>query len=232
MVPPFFTEAGPLPDIFDEVQEELRAERARQLSIRYGGLAAGLALLVLAGVGGWQGWHWYQQRQAGTVAMQFLEVHRAVEAQGADLKAGGDRFAALAEQAPEGYRILARLRAAALKSETGERDAALALYDSVAADQKAPALYRELANLMWALHGLDSQDPARLAARLDPLLAPGGANGTGAWAASARELRALVSLRQGQTAEAKRQLENLASDVTAPRGVRDRAGKLAAGLGS
>src|SRR5919202_1407308 len=33
-------------DIFDEVQEELRAERAKTLLHRYGGLLAGLALLA------------------------------------------------------------------------------------------------------------------------------------------------------------------------------------------
>jgi hypothetical protein len=213
-----------LPDIFDEVKEDLRAERAHRLWARYGGLFGGVALLAVVAVGGWQGWHWYQQRQAGQVAQTFLEVHRAAEAPGADLKAAGDRFAAIAQDAPEGYQILARLRAAALKAETGDRDAALALWDQVAGDSRAPQLYRDLASLMWALHGLDTQDTAALDSRLAPLAG-------GAWSASARELQALVAIRRGQPAEAKKNLEALAADVTAPQGVRDRAGRVAAGLG-
>jgi hypothetical protein len=216
-----------LPDIFDEVQEELRAEKARQLGVRYGGMLAGLALLVLVGIGGWQGWQWYQEREATRVAAQFLEVHRAAEASGADLKAAGNRFAAIAAEAPEGYRVLASLRAAALKAETGDRDAALALWNQISADNAAPQIYRDLASLMWALHGIDTQDPAQLSARLAPLAQPGGA-----WTASARELQALVALRKGETADARRDLTALANDVTAPRGLRERAGKLAAGLGS
>lgn len=215
-----------MPDIFDEVQEELRAEKARQLGIRYGSMLAGAALLALAGIGGWQGWRWHQERQAAEAAAVFLQAHRAAEAQGADLKAAGERFAAMAPGAPEGYRILARLRAAALKAETGERDAALALWDQVAGDTAAPQIYRDHAALMWVLHGLDTQDPAVLAGRIAPLATAGGA-----WSASARELQALVAIRRGEAAEAKRTLEALANDVTAPRGLRDRAGKLAAGLG-
>lgn len=215
-----------MPDIFDEVQEELRAEKARQLGVRYGGILAGLALLVLVGIGGWQGWRWHQQREAAQAATAFLQVSQATEAQGADLRAAADRFAALAAEAPEGYRVIARLRAAALKAETGQRDAALALWDQVAADGSAPRIYRDLASLMWVLHSLDSGDPAQLASRLEPLAQPGGA-----WQASAREMQALLAIRRGEKSEAKRGLEALANDVTAPRGLRDRAGRLAAGLG-
>ncbi|MFB9970635.1 tetratricopeptide repeat protein [Pseudoroseomonas cervicalis] len=154
------------------------------MALRYGGLVAGLALLVLAGLGGWQGWRWYQQREATQSAAIFLEQHRAAEAQGADLRAIGDRFAGLASSGPEGYRILSALRAAALKAETGDRDGALALWNQLSADNAAPRIYRDLASLMWALHGIDSQDPAQLSARLGPLAAEGSA-----WRASARELQ-------------------------------------------
>jgi len=215
-----------LPDIFDEVQEELRAERARRLGIRYGGLLAGIALLALLGVGGWQGWRWWQEQQAAQTGALFLEISRKAEAPGADLKAAGDNFASLAATAPEGYQILARLRAAALKAETGDREAALALWDQVASDAGAPQLYRDLASLMWVLHGIDTQDPAALSARLTPLTEP-----SNPWRASARELQGLLAIRRGDKPEAKRILEALAGDVTAPRGLRDRAGRLAAGLG-
>jgi hypothetical protein len=213
-----------LPDIFDEVKEELRAERARKLWVRYGGMLAGVAVVAMLAVGGWQAWRWNQQREAAQVAATFLQENRAAEAPGADLKAAGERFAVLAQSAPEGYQILARLRAAALKAETGDRDAALALYDQIAQDGRATPLYRDLANLMWALHGLESQDTAALDSRLAPLVG-------GAWGASARELQGLVAIRRGQPAEAKKTLEALAADVTAPQGVRERAGRVAATLG-
>ena len=214
-----------MPDIFDEVREDLRAERARQLGMRYGGILAAVALLALVAVGGWQGWRWYQNRESEAAANAFLIVHREAERPGADLKAAAARFDDIAAQAPEGYRILARLRAAALKSETGDLPGALADWDTIAKDGSADALYRDLASLNWVLHGLDTQDPAMLAARVTPLAAEGAP-----WRASARELQALVAIRQGRNAEARGILEALSSDATAPQALRERAARVAAQL--
>jgi hypothetical protein len=216
-----------VPDIFDEVEEDLRAERARRLARRWGGLGLGAALLVLAAVGGFQGWRWMQARDAATAAAAYMALHRTTEQQGADLPAAAEGFARLAAEAPDGYRTLARLRAAALKAETGDTAAALAIYEQLAADGAAEPLYRDLANLLYVGHALETADPAQLAARIAPLTQPGNA-----WQAPAREMAALVAIRRGETAEARRQLQALAADTAATPGLRERAQRLAAGLGS
>lgn len=207
-------------DIFDEVAEELRAERARQAWRRFGPLAAVALVLVVGGVAGWQGYAAWQNRQAAASATAFLEAQNV--APGATPADQAARFATLAAQSPTGYRTLARLRAAALQAEAGERNLARATLDQVTGDNDADPLYRDLANLLWVLHGLDEVDPAMLAARITPLTAEGSA-----WRASARELAALVDLRRGRPAEAKRALDALANDATAPQGVRERALRLA-----
>lgn len=214
-----------LPDIFDEVEEDLRAERAARMWKRFATPLIGVLVLVVAGVAGWQGWQWHQARGRDAAAASFLAAHRAAEAEGADLPAMGARFEAMAPEGPAGYRTIALLRAAALKAETGDRDGALALYDRVAADTAVDPLYRDLASLMWVLRSIDSGDPAVLAARIAPLARAGQP-----WSASARELAGLVALRAGQPAEARRTLEALAADVTAPRAIRDRAQRIAAGI--
>jgi len=215
-----------LSDIFDEVDEELRAERAQKMWQRYGGYVTGLMLLVIGGVAGWQGWEWWQNRQTLQAAAAYIETQRATEAEGANYAEMARRFEAVAANAPVGYRTLARLRAAALHSEVGERDQALALWDAVANDTQADPLYRDLAALLWSLHGVDSADPAQIAARIAPLTQPGNP-----WQASAREVKGLLALRQGNTAEARDTMRALANDTTAPQGVRDRAGRIAAGIG-
>lgn len=214
-----------VPDIFDEVDEDLRAERARRFWQRFGTPILGLLLLVVAGVAGWQGWRWHEARDREAAAIAFIAAHRAAEQEGADLAAIAGRFEEMAATAPTGYRTIALLRAAALRAETGSRDQALALYDRVANDAAADPLYRDLASLMWSLRALDARDPAVLAARLAPLARPNEP-----WSASARELAALVALRAGQRDEARRALEALAADVTAPRAIRDRAQRIASGL--
>lgn len=216
-----------MPDIFDEVEEDLRAERARKLAQRWGGVALGVALLALGATGGWQAWQWHQGRQAAAAAETYLALHRATERDGADLAEAGSGFATLGRDAPEGYRILARLRAAALKAETGDLPGALALWNEVAGDQAADAIYRDLATLLSVTHALDSGDPAQLAARLTPLVADGNP-----WRASAREAQALLAIRRGAPEEARRILEALVTDTAAPPGVRERAQRVAAGLRS
>lgn len=211
-------------DIFDEVAEDLRAERMKRLLTRYGGLFLGAMLLVVGAAGGWQGWRWWQDRTAAAVAASYLGAANAAAAQGADLKAAAGRFGGIAATAPPGYRTLARLREAALLAEAGDLPGALAGYDLLARDPATEPLYRDLATLLWGLRSLDSGEPAAIEARLAPLA-------TGPWRGPAQEVRALAALRRGATEEARGLLTALSADREAPQGVRERAGRLLAGLG-
>jgi hypothetical protein len=213
-----------VPDIFDEVEEDLRAERMKRLLARYGGLLAGAALLVVLGVAGLQGWRWWESRGADQAAEAYLAAGRTAAESNADLKAVAQRYDALAGEAPGGYRTLARLRAAALRAEAGDRAAAIAEWDAIARDGATDPLYRELATLLWALHSVDGGDPAAIESRLAPLA-------QGPWRASIEEVRALAALRRDDTAAAKRILTGLLADAMAPQGVRDRAGRLLVDLG-
>ncbi|TDH64492.1 tetratricopeptide repeat protein [Dankookia rubra] len=213
-----------MPDIFDEVEEDLRAERMKRLLARYGGLLTGAALLVVAGVAGLQGWRWYEAQGAGKAADSYLAAGRAATEPNADLRSVASRYEAVAAEAPGGYRTLSRLRAAALKAEAGDTAGALADWDAIARDSGTDPLYRDLANLLWGLHSVDSGDPAAVEARVAPLL-------QGPWRASAEEVRALAAMKRNDTDAAKRILTALSTDPLAPQGVRDRAGRLLAGLG-
>ncbi|RAI57287.1 tetratricopeptide repeat protein [Roseicella frigidaeris] len=212
-----------MPDIFDEVEEDLRAERMKRLLARYGGLLTGLLVVVILGVAGWEGWRWYEARGAGQAAEAYLAAGRAATEPNADLKAIAGRYDAVAADAPGGYRTLARLRAAALRAEAGDRDGALAEWDAVSRDGGTDPLYRDLATLLWGLHSVDAGDPAAIEARLAPLAG-------GPWRSLADEVRALAALKRNDTEAAKRILTALTTDPLAPQGVRDRAGRLLAGL--
>jgi hypothetical protein len=216
-----------VPDIFDEVEEDLRAERAKRLLNRYGGLLAGAAMLAVLAVAGVQGWRWWQDRAALAAAEGYLSAARAASEPGADAAAAAGRVAAVAAEAPAGYRVLARLRAAALRAEAGDRDAALAEWDAIARDGSADAPYRDLAAVLWGTHALEKDDAAAaVEARMAPL-----AEGNGPLRASAAEVRALAALKRGETDAARRRFQALANDGAAPQGVRDRAGRVLSGIG-
>ena len=219
-------------DIFDEVSEDLRAERARRLATRYGGWVVAAVLLVVAGVAGWQVWQAREGQRSAAVAGSYLAALRGSSEAPAGSTAPPDRtqasaeFARLAESAPDGYRTLARLRLAALRAEAGDAPAALALWDQVAADTAADPLLRDLAALLWAQHQVDAGDPAVIEARLRPLLAP-----RNPWRNLAQETEALLALRLGRADQARQAFRQLSTDVTAPAGARARAEALLTRLG-
>ena len=219
-------------DIFDEIQDDLRAERAQALLKRYGALLVVALVLVILGVAGWQAWQWRARETAQAVATSFLDAMRksAPSPAGPAAPAARDQakaeFTALAASAPDGYRTLARLREAGLQAGSGDLPAALALWDQVSADTRVDPVLRGLADLLWVQHQVDAGDPAAVEGRLTPLIAP-----ENPWHGLARENQALLAIRTGQTARALDILRGLFADAALPQGVRIRAGGLLSRLG-
>ena len=213
-------------DIFDEVEEDLRAERAEKLLKKYAWVLLAAVVAIVGAAAGWQLWSRYQARQDAAAAVRFVQAQNTAEQPGA---AKADQIAALDQLAatgPEGYKTLARLRAAALKADSGDLPGAEALWNAVASDSGADQLLRDFASLMAVARDLDHGDPAQLEVRLKPLAEPGNA-----WASLAREQLALLDLRQGRVDDARKALQALSIDIGAPAGLRQRASALLAGLG-
>jgi hypothetical protein len=205
-----------VPDIFDEVAQDLRAERTRRFFTRYG----------IAGAGGYEAWTTYQGKAALRVSDEYLAAVRIADGPQAERGPAIAAFERVAAEAGPGYRTLARLRAAALKADAGDLAGASALWDSVAGDGGADPLLRDLATLTWALHHVDTGEPAQVEARLNSLAAPDNA-----WHPLAEEAQAVLALRQGKTDAARNLLKQLAQDVTAPNGLRGRANGLLSRIG-
>jgi hypothetical protein len=216
-------------DIFDEVSEDLRHERAITLAKRYGGYLLIAMVLVLLGVGAQQLYAAYQTKQAAAAASQYLALTQTVDQgprsspdQAIQAAQALNKFAATA---PEGYKTLANLRAAALYAGAGKPDQANALWTSVAQDNGADRLLRDLATLLWAQHALGVVPDGDIQARLQPLAA-----GTNPYHALAQEVQGLSYLHQGNPGLAKAIFSGLVADPTAPPGVRERAQGLLAQL--
>jgi hypothetical protein len=218
-----------LVDIFDEISDDLRAERAARLLRRYGALLLLAALLVLVGVGGQQLWQNYQARQNNIAATKYLAITGQIDNQAgstnAQRQADARQLTDFAASAPAGYRTLARLRAAGLYADAGQNSQAEAVWDAVAADGGADILLRQLADLLWAQHALGTAPNNAVAARLQPLT-----DTENIWHGLARETQALLYLHEGNKEQAKALFSEIASDPSAPEGVRNRADGLLAQL--
>lgn len=212
-------------DIFDEVSEDLRAERAQRLLQRYGYLLIVAAFLLVAAVGGWKYWDWRSGQNRAAIAATYIDAARQADTPGDAKGPAAQTFATLAADGPAGYRTLARLREAALKAGS-DLPAALALWDKVSADETADADLRHLADLLWVQHQVDAGDPAVVEGRIAPLLAVGSP-----WRPLAMENQALLKLRSGDTAGAVAVLRDVLAIPSIPAGVRARVTGLLTQLG-
>ena len=211
-----------MPDIFDEVSEDLRAERARALLRRYGIVLVGLMLLTLAAVGLYD----YEEGQTGqasnATAERFIDAQDSAARQAENGRpapaALTQSFADIAAHGAGGYRVLARLQLAALDWDAGRHDSAIAAWNQVASDSAVPVLLRQLATLTSAQHQVDTGDATALKAQLLPLLAP-----TSQWRALAEQVTALLDMRLGRMPEARAIMKSLTTDPQAPQGVRTMA---------
>ncbi len=212
-----------MPDIFDEVEEDLRAERASSLARRFGGLLAAGVVGVLVGTGAYVWWGQKQQQAADTTATRFIAASQQADKSVQSL-AGLDRaaatqaaatFADIAAHGPAGYRILARLHLAGLQWQLGQTQLAEGSWKAVSDDASAPQLLRDLATVTRAQHQVDSADPVLLKQTLEGLTAQDNP-----WRAVAEQIIALIDIRQGKLREAADVMKRLIGDPLAPEGIR------------
>ena len=202
-------------ELFDEVDEEVRRERLKKLWDEYWIYIIAGALLIIAAVGGWRGYQYLEAKKAAEAgaafdkAVELSEQNKHAEAEAA--------FNDLAAKAPSGYRVLARLRAAA---EVASRDpqAAAKLYDGIAADRSVGATERDLARVRAAGLLLETASYPSMLQRLEPATAP-----EATFRHTARELLALSAWRTGDTAAARQWLDLIGNDGETPPSLRSRA---------
>jgi hypothetical protein len=202
-------------DIFHEVDEEVRREQLRKLWERYGYLIIAACVLVIAAVGAWRGYDWWETKKAaesGTAfeqAVILAESGKPQEAQAA--------FAKLAADGTFSYRVLSRLREAAELAQSNPK-AVIKAYDDIAADRGAGQVIQDIAAVRAGFLLVDSASYAEMRTRLEPLT---GADR--AFRSSARELLALSAWKQGDMNAARQWADMIMTDPQTPPGARSRA---------
>ena len=207
-------------ELFDEVDEDVRRDQLKKLWDQYSIYIVAGALLIIAAVGGWRGYQYLEAKkaaQAGAAfdkAVELSEANKHGEAEAA--------FTDLAAKAPSGYRMLARLRAAA-EVATRDPQAAAKMYDDIAADRSIGAPEQDLARVRAAGLLLDSATYSALLTRLEAAAAPGAT-----FRHTARELLALSAWRVNDATAARKWLDLISEDGETPPSLRSRAEALQA----
>lgn len=214
-------------DIFDEVAEDLRRDRGVRLWKKYGIYIVGLAVLIIIGVAGYQGWNAYRVQQREEAALRYSAALDLVRA--GRLAEAADAFKVLAaESASDGYGVLARFQEAAQRFQAGATAEGLAVLDALAADESIDPIFRDLAVLAGAGSRIGGGgDTGALRERLEALDRPDNP-----WRHAAVEMQALLALNGGDDQRGRELLKRLVDDASTPQAMRARAAELLAVLGS
>ena len=207
-------------DIFHEVDEEVRRERLKKLWDRYSIYVIGAAALIVAVIGAWRGYEYWQAKQAAAAGAAFESALSLSEAGKHDEAEAA--FTKIAGEAPAGYRMLARFRAAADLAQAKPPEAVKA-YDELAADTSLGTTLQDLAAVRAGMLVVDNASLSELQRRLDPASAP-----ERSFRHTARDLLALSAWRNHDFAAARRYIDMIATDAETPAGTRARAEVLSA----
>lgn len=199
-------------DIFHEVDEEVRRERLQKFWERYSLYIVALAVLIVVGIGAWRGYVWYVGKQAAAAGTKFeIAVTLAEQGKHAEAQAA---FAKLAAEAPPGYRMLARLRAAAALVSKKPEDAAKA-YDALAADASLGRTVQDLAAVRAAMLRVDTAPYAEMQQKLAPAAEAGRP-----FRHQARQLLALSAWRNHDSTNARKYIDMITNDPESPPNLR------------
>lgn len=201
-------------DIFREIDEEVRRDKAAELWKKYGVIITGLAVLAVLGMAGWQFWLHREQQASQLVGARLEEALKASrDNRGAEAES---ILVELSANAPAGYRQIARFR---LASETAKRDAdaGAKAFDGLANDASLDQVYRDLARLRAGMLRVDLVPYAEIRAALEPLATP-----QGVWRHSAREFLGIAAMKANQFEDAGRWFDAIVTDPAAPQVLRQR----------
>lgn len=201
-------------DIFREIDEEVRRDKAAALWKKYGNLLIGLAVAAVVAVAAWQVWLYREQQASQAMGARLEEALRASrDNRGAEAES---ILVDLAASAPAGYRQIARFRLAA---ETGKRDAAAGAtaFDALANDSSLDQLYRDLARLRAGMLRVDLAPYTETRTALEPLASP-----QGVWRHSAREFLGIAALKANLFEDAGRWFDAIVTDPQSPQVLRQR----------
>ncbi|MBG0810905.1 tetratricopeptide repeat protein [Methylosinus sp. H3A] len=203
-------------DIFHEVDEDVRRDKAANLWKRYQTPVIVGAFLVVVATG----------------VYSFYESNRIKAAEGANVRFGAAAalatqgksaealaaFEAVVKDAPRGYATLARLRAAE-ELALSDKAKAVAAFDAIAEDKGVDKLTQQVAKLRAGVILLEQGERQKMADHLGELVI---ANGPFRY--TAQELLGLDALQDSDFDEAERAFKIILNDQEAPHAMRQRAG--------
>jgi hypothetical protein len=211
-------------DIFQEVDEDVRRDKAMGLWRKYGIYVIILCVAIVVGTAGRVGWREYKTALQAEESARFVMAEQLL--QKGETAAAIASFQSLAAEASTGYGLIAKFQAAAARIEAGDSAGAVTAFDLIAADDGIDPIFRGLATLQAVMLLIDNGATQDLTRRIGDLV-----DGDLPWRYSGLEMQAVLKHRDGDMAGARAAFKALSEDAGAPDGMRGRAAQMLAALG-
>jgi hypothetical protein len=206
-------------DIFREVDEEVRRDKASELWKKHGPKFIAAAVLFVLAIAGWQFWQAQQFKERAAAGGAF---ETAIAEANGDKPEAQASLTAISAGKSGAYPALARFRLASEIARNAKDDAtranAVSAFDAMASDSTLPEEWRDLAKLRAGLLLVDTAPLAEIEKRLSPLI-----SAKGIFRHSAREGMALAAWKAKENSRALDALQAIILDAETPAGLRQRA---------
>jgi hypothetical protein len=204
-----------LTDFLEEIEENLRSDRYRQLFQRFWPWAAGIAAAALVGALGYWAFDSYRTQQQNKASESYAAGLESL--QKGDRDKAFQQFGETASGGAQGYKALALMQQAGIRFDQNKREEGVELMDK-AASAAPDQLVGDLARLKSALALMDTAPYSAIEERLTPL-----SDAKRPYHAAAREALAMAKLKAGRIQEAKSDLQVLQLMPDASQASRQRA---------
>jgi hypothetical protein len=195
-------------DIFREVDEDVRRDKAAEFWAKYQNYIIGAAALIVLATAGYR-FYDYRRVQTAEAAGATFQQALADDRDGKSAAAAA-AIAKLTTDGPKGYQVLARFTDAALKAKSDAK-AGAAAYDALAADASLDPLMREAARLRAAIARVNAGEIDAAKPALEALAAP-----ENVYRNTARLTLGAMALGAHDYAGAGKWLDLVVSDPSAP----------------
>lgn len=202
-------------DLFEEVEEQLRSDRYKQLAQKALPWAGGLVAAVLLAFLGYWGYDTWRTNQTSKASEQYAA---AMESFGQGDRDGARKlWTEISKSQASAYKALSMMHLAAYEFDAKKTAEGVKLLDEAAKVASDPVI-ADAARLKSALALLDTAPRTELEGRLKPLMEEGRP-----YRVQAREALAFVKLRAGDTAGARGDFVLISQSLDAAQGAQARA---------
>jgi hypothetical protein len=202
-------------DFFNEVEEELRADRVRVLIRKYLPVAVAVIVVLIVAVAGVLGWKSWREHAASKASLAYQ--HAVESLLKGDKKAAEAGFVESTKAGSAVYKTLGLMQQGGMRLDENKTADAVKLFDEAA--KAAPGdILGDQARLAAVYALMDTAPLAEIEKRLEPLLKE-----KRPYRAYAREALGMAKLQAGQAKDARAEFATLILLSDAPDDMRQRA---------